>query len=234
MLAVGTRESATVNAILVGVKIARAGDLRRRRSPHFNAANFHPFMPDGGSSTRPAACKLGVLPAASIIFFAFYGFDAISTAAEETKNPGRDLPIGIIGSMVVCTLIYMIVAAAAVGAARYDRFAASPEPLAFILRELGHGGVAVLIGGAAVIALPTVILVVHVRPEPHLLRDGPRRPVARRPRQGRCPLRRADPDDGVDRRAAGDAGRPRAARRDRLAGQCRHAHRLRRRVAVFA
>jgi basic amino acid/polyamine antiporter, APA family len=157
MLTVGARESATVNAVLVGVKIVALAIFVAVAAPHFSAANFHPFMPEG-IEHEAGGVRLGVLPAASIIFFAFYGFDAISTAAEETRNPGRDLPIGIIGSMVVCTLIYVIVAAVAVGAARYDRFAASPEPLAFILRELGHGGVAVLIGGAAVVALPTVIL----------------------------------------------------------------------------
>ena len=98
------------------------------------------------------------MAAAAIIFFAFYGFDAISTAAEETKNPGRDLPIGIVGSMIACALIYVAVAAAAIGAMSTARFAASPEPLALILRGLGQGGVAIVIGAAAVIALPTVIL----------------------------------------------------------------------------
>lgn len=157
MLMVGARESATVNAILVAVKILALAIFVAVAAPHFSAANFHPFMPSGIAS-EAGGVRMGVLPAASIIFFAFYGFDAISTAAEETKRPGRDLPIGILGSMVVCTAIYVIVAAVAVGAARYDQFAASAEPLAFILRSVGHGGVAVLIGGAAVVALPTVIL----------------------------------------------------------------------------
>jgi basic amino acid/polyamine antiporter, APA family len=157
MLMIGARESATVNAVLVAVKIVALAIFVAVAAPHFSAANFHPFMPNG-VEREAGGMRLGVLPAASIIFFAFYGFDAISTAAEETRNPARDLPIGIIGSMVVCTLIYVIVAAVAVGAARYEGFAASPEPLAFILRSIGHGGVAVLIGAAAVIALPTVIL----------------------------------------------------------------------------
>lgn len=98
------------------------------------------------------------MAAAAIIFFAFYGFDAISTAAEETKNPERDLSIGIIGSMVGCTLIYMVVALAAVGALSYAVFGNSPEPLALILRELGQGTAATIIAAAAVIALPTVLL----------------------------------------------------------------------------
>jgi len=157
LLMVGARESATVNGVLVSVKIVALGIFVAVAAPHFNPANFHPFMP-AGMASEAGGVRLGVLPAASIIFFAFYGFDAISTAAEETRRPARDLPIGILGSMVVCTAIYVVVAAVAVGATRYDAFAASPEPLAFILRSLGHGGVAQAIGAAAVVALPTVIL----------------------------------------------------------------------------
>jgi APA family basic amino acid/polyamine antiporter len=96
--------------------------------------------------------------AAAIIFFAFYGFDAISTAAEEAKNPERDLAIGIVGSMVACTAIYMIVAAAAVGALHYTAFANSPEPLALILRQIGQSEVSTIVAAAAAIALPTVLL----------------------------------------------------------------------------
>jgi APA family basic amino acid/polyamine antiporter len=98
------------------------------------------------------------MAAAAIIFFAFYGFDAIATAAEETKNPGRDLKIGIVGSMVVCVIIYMAVAGAAIGALAYGRFANSPEPLALILREIGQPLAAQYLGVSAVVALPTVIL----------------------------------------------------------------------------
>ena len=99
------------------------------------------------------------MPAASLIFFAFYGFDAISTAAEEAKNPGRDLSIGIIGSMVLCTLIYMVVAAAAIGAVPALELSKSAEPLAMALRLLDHPLAATLIATAAIVALPTVIMV---------------------------------------------------------------------------
>jgi APA family basic amino acid/polyamine antiporter len=98
------------------------------------------------------------MAAAAIIFFAFYGFDAIATAAEEAKNPSRDLAIGIVGSMLVCVAIYMAVAAAAIGAVATTGFANSPEPLALILREIGKPWAARILGAAAVIALPTVIL----------------------------------------------------------------------------
>jgi APA family basic amino acid/polyamine antiporter len=98
------------------------------------------------------------MAAAAIIFFAFYGFDAIATAAEECKDPGRDLAIGIVGSMLICVVIYIAVAAAAIGAVSYTVFANSGEALALILRELGHTWTARFVAATAVIALPTVIL----------------------------------------------------------------------------
>ena len=158
LLMLGVRESADVNALLVLVKIVALGIFLAVAAPHFNAANFHPFTPYGFVGHAAGGVRNGVMGAAAIIFFAFYGFDAISTAAEETKRPGRDLPIGIIGSMLICTAIYIAVAAVAVGAAPFQSFAGSPEPLASILRGIGQGGIAIIIGAAAVIALPTVIL----------------------------------------------------------------------------
>ena len=99
------------------------------------------------------------MAAAAIVFFAFYGFDAVATSAEEAKNPKRDLTIGIIGSMLVCTVIYMGVAVAAVGAIPYQQLANSPEPLALVLRTLQQPLAAHLVALAAIIALPSVILV---------------------------------------------------------------------------
>ena len=159
LLMAGTRESATLNAVLVVVKIIALGIFVAIALPHFNAANMQPFMPYGFAKSMGAdGVERGVMAAAAIIFFAFYGFDAISTAAEETKNPKRDLSIGIIGSMVGCTIIYLLVALAAVGAMSYTVFGKSAEPLALIMRELGHGTAALVIGIVAIIALPTVLL----------------------------------------------------------------------------
>jgi len=158
LLILGTRESATVNALLVVVKVVALIVFVAVTLPYFNPGNFDPFMPYGFSKSGPPGAEVGVMAAAAIIFFAFYGFDAIATAAEETKNPARDLKIGIIGSMLICVVIYMVVAAAAIGALSYLRFADSPEPLALILRELGQPNVARYLAGSAVIALPTVIL----------------------------------------------------------------------------
>jgi APA family basic amino acid/polyamine antiporter len=159
MLNFGTRESARVNTALVILKLATLSLFVIVALPYFNPANLHPFAPHGVLSTAGACGRpYGIMPAAAIIFFAFYGFDAISTAAEEAKRPERDLAIGIVGSMIACTLIYLIVAAAAVGAVHYTKFANSPEPLALILREAGQGRVATIVSAGAVIALPTVIL----------------------------------------------------------------------------
>jgi basic amino acid/polyamine antiporter, APA family len=158
MLIYGTKESATVNAILVLVKIVALIVFVAVALPYFDSANFHPFMPYGFPKSGAPGAEVGVMAAAAIIFFAFYGFDAIATAAEETKNPGRDLSIGIVGSMLACVLIYMAVAGTAIGALAYSRFADSPEPLALILREIGRPWVARYLAVSAVIALPTVIL----------------------------------------------------------------------------
>jgi len=158
LLIAGTRESATLNAILVVIKMLALVLFVVVALPVFNADHFHPFMPYGFPRSGPPGHEVGVMAAAAIIFFAFYGFDAIATAAEEAKNPSRDLAIGIVGSMAVCVLIYMIVAAAAIGAVATTGFANSAEPLALILREIGAPWAARVLGASAVIALPTVIL----------------------------------------------------------------------------
>ena len=162
LLLVGTRESANVNAALVAVKVLALAAFVAIAAPAFQPAHFSPFMPHGFASHEVVqdgqVQKVGVMAAAAIIFFAFYGFDAISTAAEEAKNPGRDLTIGIIGSMIACVAIYMAVAAAAIGASAPQSFAKDAAPLVFIMNQLNHPLAAKLVAGAAVVALPTVIL----------------------------------------------------------------------------
>lgn len=162
LLMLGTRESATINAILVVVKVAALAAFVAIAAPHFDPGHLSPFMPFGFTKSEimvdEELVSVGVMAAAAIIFFAFYGFDAVSTAAEETKNPGRDLTIGIVGSMAICIVIYMAVAAAAIGAMPFGEFAASGEPLAYIARTLGSDLAATIIAGAAIVALPTVLL----------------------------------------------------------------------------
>ena len=161
LLVVGTRESATVNLVLVVIKISALALFVALALPAFNPDHFHPFMTRGFSGTEiqdGKTIKVGVMAAASIMFFAFYGFDAVSTAAEETKNPGRNLTIGIVGSMLICTLIYMVVAGAAIGALAAPEFAAAAAPLVNVLKVLKHPLAGEIIAAAAVLALPTVIM----------------------------------------------------------------------------
>jgi len=159
MLIAGTRESATLNIVLVIIKIAALAAFVAMAAPAFQAGNLVPFAPYGFTSHVVGGETRGVMAAAAIVFFAFYGFDAVATSAEETRNPARDLKIGIIGSMILCTTIYILVAVTAVGALSYTRLAGSPEPLALVLRSLGHSRAAYVVAGAALVALPTVILV---------------------------------------------------------------------------
>ena len=178
------------------------------------------------SASDADGAKLGVVPAASLIFFAFYGFDTISTAAEETKNPARDLAIGIVGSMVLCTAIYMVVAASAIGALPTSQLAQSAEPLALALRVLNHPLAATLVATAAIVALPTVIMVFmygQSRIFFVMARDGllPRAWSAVNAKTGTPVL-----DDHHHRRhRCGHRGLP-AAERNRRTRQCRNALRL--------
>ncbi|HEY8947407.1 MAG TPA: amino acid permease [Rhizomicrobium sp.] len=160
LLIIGTRESATVNFFLVLIKIAALALFVILAGQAFDPAKFHPFAPYGLDAHVDAdGVKRGMLAAAALVFFAFYGFDAVSTASEETKNPGRDLKIGIIGSMLICTVIYILVAGTALGASPFLAFSKSGAPLVFVLNGLNHGFAAQLVASAAIVALPTVILV---------------------------------------------------------------------------
>ena len=159
LLAQGTKESATVNAVLVAIKMVALGVFVYFTLQVIHGSNFEPFMPYGFVSHTDDGQVRGVMAAAAIIFFAYLGFDAVSTAAEEVKNPNRDLTIGILGSLFISTAIYILISYCAVGSWSFLEFGASNEPLAFILRSLDHPTAALLIGAAAIIALPSVILV---------------------------------------------------------------------------
>jgi APA family basic amino acid/polyamine antiporter len=163
LLIIGTKESATVNAILVTIKLAALVLFVAVALPHFDPANFEPLMPFGFNKTTQTlpgggVMERGVMAGAAIVFFAFYGFDAVATAAEETKKPRRDLTIGILGSMVICTILYMLVAATAVGSMQFEAFAKSKEPLSEILRLLNEPVFAQWVAAAVVVGVPTVIL----------------------------------------------------------------------------
>jgi APA family basic amino acid/polyamine antiporter len=158
LLVVGTRESAIVNSILVAVKLVALAAFIFLALPKINMENFSPFMPYGFGSTEIDGINRGVMAAAALIFFAYVGFDAVSTAAEETKNPNRNVPLGLIGSLAICTVIYLLVAAGALGTTPYTQLVGNNEPLAFVLRNMGHTTVGNLLALAAIFALPTVVM----------------------------------------------------------------------------
>ena len=187
-------------------------------SAAFNGDNLTPFAPEGAD---------GVVSAAAIIFFAYIGFDAVSTGAEEAKNPKRDLPLAIVGSLVICTVIYILVAIAAVGSLRRDELAESDAPLAAVLDEgAGISWAASLLAFGALIAITSVLVTIfygQTRIFFAMARDGllPRGIAKVNPRTG-TPVRLTI-GMGI---AIAAAGRGRAAERDRQAGQHRHAVRV--------
>ncbi len=175
LLVFGTSKSARVNAVLVSIKIIALVAFIAVAMPAVKDVNFHPFFPSGWGSPMGGAAS---------IFFAYVGFDAVSTAAEETKDPNRNIPIALIGSLVVCTIFYLLVGYAAVGAvgsqpmmgpdglalptgspaftaachSAAESLVCSKDPLAQVLRMLGFASMGNLIGLAAALALPSVIL----------------------------------------------------------------------------
>lgn len=158
LLLIGTSHSARVTAVLVVIKIVALTAFVVIAVPAVNHANFEPMLPNGWGTPLSG---MGVIGAAASIFFAYVGFDAVSTAAEETTNPQRNIPIGLIGSLAVCTIFYLLVAygaAGSVGAQPGGELASSKEPLAFVLRELGWERTGNWVAAAAIIALPSVVL----------------------------------------------------------------------------
>jgi len=179
LLVIGTTESARVNAVLVLIKISALTLFIALTIPVMNAENFKPFMPTGAAGTFGAAAS---------IFFAYVGFDAVSTAAEEVRNPQRNVPIGLIGTLLICTIFYLLVASGAIGAigaqplmqagvslapgsaeiagrcasivasGALEPLVCSREALVHVLQSIGWPALGRLVGLAAVLALPSVVL----------------------------------------------------------------------------
>src|SRR2546421_6490881 len=149
LLMLGVRESATANNIMVTIKLLVLGLFIVAGLTHLSAANYHPFAPNGFR---------GVHQGAAIVFFAYIGFDAISTAAEETKNPQRNLPIGILGGLAICTVIYMIVGAVLTGMVPYSELGVA-DPLAKALNSAGFTTVGWIVALGAIVSMSAVLLV---------------------------------------------------------------------------
>jgi APA family basic amino acid/polyamine antiporter len=149
LLLLGVRESARANNIMVVIKLLVLGLFIVVGAMHIDTANYKPFAPNGWTGIRQGA---------AIIFFAYIGFDAISTAAEETKNPQRNMPIGILGGLAICTVIYVIVAIVATGLVPYAQLKGA-DPLSKALQLAGLGTASWIVAAGAVVSLTAVLLV---------------------------------------------------------------------------
>jgi APA family basic amino acid/polyamine antiporter len=158
LLMIGVKESARFNNIIVIIKLTTIAIFIVLASMHLNSNNWHPFMPFGWFSTLENGKNIGVLAGASLVFFAYFGFDAVSTAAEEAKNPQRDLPIGLIASLSFCTIIYIIVSAMLTGIVPYTELNVS-SPVAFALTKIGYTWASTLVATGVLAGLITVLLV---------------------------------------------------------------------------
>src|SRR5919108_4448269 len=128
LLVIGIKESATVNNVVVGIKVAVVLMVIAAGAIFFNARNFVPFIPEN-SGTFGEYGVSGIFRGAAVIFFAYIGFDAVSTSAQEAKDPQRDMPVGIIGSLVICTLLYVLVSGAMISLVPYKEMLNQPAPL---------------------------------------------------------------------------------------------------------
>ena len=157
LLVIGIRESARVNNVIVFVKVAVVLLFIVAAARAINSANWHPFIP-ANTGVRENFGWTGVVSGAGVVFFAYIGFDAVSTAAQEAKNPQRDMPIGIIGSLLICTVLYILVSGIATGVMSY-RDLDVPDPIAVVADHAGMGWMSSLIKLGAIAGLSSVILV---------------------------------------------------------------------------
>ncbi len=181
----GIRESARVNTVMVGVKLAVVLFVIGVGAFHVNPANWHPYAPFGWSGfslfgrtllgqTGAGGEPLGMLAGAAIIFFAYIGFDSVSTHAEEARNPSRDVPIGILVSLSICTVLYIAVAAVLTGMVPYGQINID-APVADAFRQHGLPWAHFIIAGGAVVGITSVLLVLMLS-QPRVMlamaRDG--------------------------------------------------------------
>lgn len=160
LLIVGVKKSAQLNAAMVFVKLLTIAVFVGIAAFNVNPANWHPFIPFGWFDTLPDGKTVGVLAGASLVFFAYVGFDAVSTAVEEARNPQRDVPIGIVTSLAICTLIYIVVSGLLTGIVPYTDLNVA-SPVAHALQLLGFNWASALVSTGVIAGLTTVMLVLY-------------------------------------------------------------------------
>jgi basic amino acid/polyamine antiporter, APA family len=160
MLIIGVKQSAQLNTGMVFIKLLTITVFVGIASFNVHPENWHPFMPYGWFNTLPDGKTTGVLAGASLVFFAYVGFDAVSTAVEEARDPQRDVPIGIIASLTFCTIIYIVVAGLLTGIVPYTALGVS-SPVAHALRLLGYNWASALVSTGVIAGLTTVMLVLY-------------------------------------------------------------------------
>lgn len=160
LLIVGVRQSARSNTLMVFVKLTTILIFISVAVFNVNPENWEPFMPFGWAGTSPEGKPTGVFAGAAMVFFAYVGFDAVSTAAEEAKNPQRDVPIGIILSLGFCTVIYIVVSGLLTSIVSYKELNVS-SPVAHALQLLGFNWASGLVATGVITGLTTVMLVLY-------------------------------------------------------------------------
>ncbi|HEX3573995.1 MAG TPA: amino acid permease [Rhodopila sp.] len=157
LLMIGTRESTRVNNIMVAFKLFVVGVVIIVGAFYVDRAHWTPFIPANTGSFGSFGYS-GILRGASVVFFAYIGFDAVSTAAQEAKRPQRDMPIGILGSLIICTILYVLMALVMTGMVPYQKLAVA-DPVAVAIDATGIGWLSVLVKFAALAGLTTVVFV---------------------------------------------------------------------------
>lgn len=160
LLIMGVKESAKLNAAMVFVKVLTICVFVAVALFNIRPENWAPFMPFGWFSHDVNGKPIGILAGASLVFFAYVGFDAVSTAVEEAKDPKRDVPIGILSSLVFCTIIYIIVSGLLTGVVKYDQLNV-PSPVAHALQLLGLQSASAIVATGVITGLTTVMLVLY-------------------------------------------------------------------------
>lgn len=157
LLVIGIKESATVNNVVVVIKVAVVLMVIAAGAIFFNARNFVPFVPEN-SGTFGEYGVSGIFRGAAVIFFAYIGFDAVSTSAQEARNPQRDMPVGIIGSLAICTVLYVLVAAAMISLVPYQAMRNEPAPLVIAVESAERSGAGTPWAGAMAVLRVLVTL----------------------------------------------------------------------------